>query len=91
VLRKKFSAAHFWKEVREKQCTAVQYSGELGRYLLASQGSPFDKDHKVRIAFGNGLRPDIWSHFQTRFGIPQVLFFTFPFFFFSFFFVLEKE
>ena len=36
VLRKKFSASMFWKEVGQYNCTVVQYIGELCRYLLAT-------------------------------------------------------
>jgi len=50
----------------------VQYIGELCRYLVATPPSPSDRAHKVRIAIGNGLRPDIWDEFQTRFGVPEV-------------------
>ena len=31
-----------------------------------------DRDHRVRLASGNGLRPDIWEAFQKRFGISRV-------------------
>jgi len=72
VLRKKFSASNFWKEVSYYNCTVVQYIGELCRYLLATPPSPFDKRHNCRLAVGNGLRPDIWEKFQTRFNLPEV-------------------
>jgi len=49
-----------------------QYIGELCRYLLAVPPSPLDSQHKVRVAIGNGLRPDIWGEFQTRFNIPYI-------------------
>jgi len=29
----------------------------------------------LRVALGNGLRPDIWAEFQRRFKIPQIGFF----------------
>ena len=32
-----------------------------------------DRDHKVKIAVGNGLRMDVWTEFQERFGIEQVI------------------
>ncbi|KAJ8304562.1 hypothetical protein KUTeg_018145, partial [Tegillarca granosa] len=32
-----------------------------------------DGVHKIRVAFGNGLRLDIWKEFQERFKIPRVL------------------
>ena len=29
-------------------------------------------DHTLRVAFGNGLRPDIWEEFQRRFNIGTI-------------------
>lgn len=31
-----------------------------------------DKDHKVRLAIGNGIRAEIWREFLNRFGNIQV-------------------
>lgn len=31
-----------------------------------------EKNHKVRIAIGNGVRTDIWSEFLNRFGDIKV-------------------
>ena len=73
VLSRKFSSRRFWKEVVDKNCTIIQYIGELARYLLTAPPPPNGcTNHRVRLAFGNGLRPDIWGQFQNRFGIPQV-------------------
>lgn len=51
----------------------VQYIGELCRYLLAQPECPTDAANPVNIAIGNGLRPEIWSRFKTRFGIARVV------------------
>ncbi|KAK6179983.1 hypothetical protein SNE40_012216 [Patella caerulea] len=72
VLRKKFSASHFWQDVRKYNVTIFQYIGELCRYLLAQKPSELDRKHKVRAIIGNGLRKDIWTEFQTRYGIPFI-------------------
>ena len=72
VLRRKFSASSFFQDCAHYKCTVVQYIGELCRYLLATPPSLADKAHRVRIAIGNGLRPEIWSKFQSRFGIKQI-------------------
>jgi acyl-CoA synthetase (AMP-forming)/AMP-acid ligase II len=72
VLRRKFSASRFWDEVRQFDCTVIQYIGELCRYLLATPKSPADKNHNCRLAIGNGLRPDIWKEFQDRFNIKEI-------------------
>lgn len=28
--------------------------------------------HHVRLMFGNGLRPQIWQKFVTRFNVPKI-------------------
>eukprot|EP00658_Telonema_sp_P-2_P040375 TRINITY_DN2887_c0_g1_i5.p1 TRINITY_DN2887_c0_g1~~TRINITY_DN2887_c0_g1_i5.p1 ORF type:complete len:404 (+),score=81.86 TRINITY_DN2887_c0_g1_i5:179-1390(+) len=72
VIRRKFSATGFWAEVRETKATVVQYIGELCRYLLSVPPHALDSTNHVRVALGNGLRPDIWAEFQQRFGIPEI-------------------
>ncbi len=54
-------------------CTLMQYIGELCRYLVNSPPHPNETKHKLRLACGNGLRPDIWDEFKTRFQIPLIL------------------
>ena len=50
----------------------VQYIGEICRYLLAQPHRLSETQHSVRLALGNGLRPQIWEEFQTRFGIKEI-------------------
>ena len=73
VLRRKFSATDFWKDVAEKSCTMFVYIGELCRYLANSPESEWEHKHKLKLAFGNGLRPEVWRVMQSRFGIPEIL------------------
>jgi fatty-acyl-CoA synthase len=73
VLTDKFSAGHFWRDVVRWDCTLFQYIGELCRYLLKAPTTEFEKQHRLRLACGNGLRGDIWDNFQARFSIPQIL------------------
>ncbi|MGE3148661.1 MAG: long-chain-acyl-CoA synthetase [Pseudorhodoplanes sp.] len=73
VIREKFSASEFWKDIVQHDCTLVQYIGELCRYLLNSPPDPYETHHRLRMACGNGLRPDIWPAFQKRFRIPRIL------------------
>lgn len=42
------------------------------RYILSTPPKPEDKAHKLRVIFGNGLRPQIWKEFVERFNIPRV-------------------
>ena len=50
----------------------AQYIGETCRYLLAAAPRPEDRQHKIRLMFGNGLRPQIWEEFVKRFNIPKI-------------------
>lgn len=72
ALGKKFSASQFWDEVIAYDATAFIYIGEVCRYLLNQPPKPTDRAHKVRLIAGNGLRPEIWEEFTTRFGIERV-------------------
>lgn len=73
VLRERFSASQFWQDVRAERCTLFQYIGELCRYLLASPPQSGEAGHGLRLACGNGLRGEVWTAFQSRFRIPQIL------------------
>lgn len=72
VIGRKFSASNYWQEVRDGNCDTIQYVGEVLRYLLAVPPSPRDREHNVRLAYGNGLRPEIWEQFRERFGVTVV-------------------
>jgi fatty-acyl-CoA synthase len=73
VIRPKFSASEFWRDIREERCTLFQYIGELCRYLVNSPHQEGEAEHSLRIACGNGLRPEVWRSFQSRFKIPRIL------------------
>jgi len=73
VIREKFSAREFWDDVVRHECTLFQYIGELCRYLVHSPPNPNETKHRLRMACGNGLRPDLWAEFKTRFRIPHIL------------------
>ncbi|KAI3394883.1 hypothetical protein diail_2118 [Diaporthe ilicicola] len=79
ALGAKFSTRTFWREVRQHKATMIQYVGETLRYLLAAPteidpqtGKNTDKQHVVRVALGNGLRPDVWNRFKERFGVEYI-------------------
>jgi fatty-acyl-CoA synthase len=73
VIRDKFSAREFWDDVVRWDCTCFQYIGELCRYLVNSPPNPNERKHHLRLACGNGLRPDVWPQFKRRFQIPQII------------------
>jgi fatty-acyl-CoA synthase len=73
VLRKHFSASHFWDDVASEDCTMFVYIGELCRYLAGHEETPDETRHKLRLAFGNGLSADVWATMVERFRVPRIL------------------
>lgn len=73
IVRPKFSASRFWDEVSDNGATMFMYVGELCRFLLSSPPHPKERDHKLQWAIGNGLRPEVWPGFVSRFNIPHVI------------------
>ncbi|XP_063241547.1 long-chain fatty acid transport protein 4 isoform X2 [Bacillus rossius redtenbacheri] len=72
VIRGRFSASGYFPDCIRYRCTVAQYIGEMCRYILAVPPRPEDRQHRLRMVFGNGLRPEIWSKFVQRFNIPRV-------------------
>ncbi|KAK5745325.1 long-chain fatty acid transporter fat1 [Elasticomyces elasticus] len=72
VIAPKFSPKTYMRMVTESKATVMQYIGEACRYLVVAPKTEWDRKHKLRLAFGNGMRPDVWQPFKDRFGIPDV-------------------
>jgi fatty-acyl-CoA synthase len=73
VIGERFSASQFWSDVTANDCTLFQYIGELCRYLLNSPKHANERNHRLRLCCGNGLREDVWTAFQRRFAVPRIL------------------
>lgn len=73
LIRQRFSASRFWKDVGGHGCTLFLYIGELCRYLLATADNPAARGHQLRLCFGNGLRKEVWETFQAQFRIPHIV------------------
>lgn len=72
ILSSHFSPRTFFASATASKATMMQYIGEMCRYLLSTPVSPFDQSHNIRLAFGNGLRPDVWQTFKERFAITEI-------------------
>ncbi len=72
VVARRFSAKRFWSDCAQHEVTSFQYIGELCRYLLNAPPHPDERNHRLRVIVGNGLRPDVWEAFQERFKIPRI-------------------
>lgn len=72
ALSVKFSTSTIWTQVKLTNSTHLQYVGEVCRYLLNSPIHPDERNHHLKVAYGNGLRPDIWKEFKQRFNIDSI-------------------
>lgn len=73
VLSRRFSVAKFWDEVESSNSTVFCYVGETLRYLFNQPPRLGDATrHRIRLAIGVGLRPDLWDRFKERFGIETI-------------------
>jgi fatty-acyl-CoA synthase len=73
IVQPKFSATKFWDEAVRHGATQFTYVGELCRFLLSTPAHPLEREHKIRWAMGNGLRPEVWEGFVNRFNIPHII------------------
>jgi acyl-CoA synthetase (AMP-forming)/AMP-acid ligase II len=73
VLRKKFSARNFASDCVKHKCTSMQYIGELCRYLCSTPPSLDEPRLTLKSAFGNGLRPEVWTEFQKRYQVEHII------------------
>ena len=65
----RFSASRFWQQVAEAGCTHIHHLGGIIQILLKQAESPWERAHKVRIAWGGGCPPIAWRAFEQRFAV----------------------
>ncbi|WP_298873899.1 ATP-dependent acyl-CoA ligase [uncultured Bradyrhizobium sp.] len=70
VLEPKFSASGFWAAAQRHNATVGYLLGAMASMLLAQPKAPNDKTHRLRVALGGGVPPQIHDPFLQRFGVP---------------------
>jgi crotonobetaine/carnitine-CoA ligase len=65
----RFSATRFWDDARAAGATHVHHLGSVVAMLMKQPPRADDRDHPVRIAWGGGCPPALWSAFGQRFGV----------------------
>lgn len=73
IILPKFSASTFWDDAVNYGATMFTYVGELCRFLLSTPPHALERSHKIQWIVGNGLRPEVWESFVSRFNIPHVI------------------
>jgi crotonobetaine/carnitine-CoA ligase len=72
VLEPKFSASGFWATARRHNATVGYLLGAMASMLLAQSSTADDSAHRLRVALGGGVPPQIHRPFFERFGVPLV-------------------
>jgi crotonobetaine/carnitine-CoA ligase len=72
VLEARFSASGFWAAARRHDATVGYLLGAMASMLLAQPETDDDKAHRLRVALGGGVPPQIHAPFFERFGVPLV-------------------
>ncbi|WP_441268428.1 ATP-dependent acyl-CoA ligase [Bradyrhizobium sp. 215_C5_N1_1] len=72
VLEPKFSASGFWAAAQRHKATVGYLLGAMASMLLAQPKNANDKAHRLRVALGGGVPPQIHGPFLQRFGVPLV-------------------
>ncbi|CUG93640.1 fatty acid transporter, putative, partial [Bodo saltans] len=84
IVRKKFSASNYAAELVTYRVHIAQYIGEILRYAVAAtptskklegegERSPKAVAWRVPVAFGNGLRSDVWQDVLSVLPIASVI------------------
>jgi len=72
ALRERFSASHFFDDIRRFGATYTSYVGKPLAYVLSTPERPDDADNPLRLAFGNEAGERDQRAFARRFGCRVV-------------------
>ena len=69
VLNERFSASAFWSTTKQSGATVIYVLGAMVPILLAQPAGGDERGHRVRIALGPGVPPDMIARFLERTGV----------------------
>lgn len=72
ALAERFSASHFWDDVRRYQATFTLFLGAMIPILYKQLPHPQDHDNPLRIALSAAAPRTIWEDFEQRFRVKIV-------------------
>ncbi len=72
ALRRKFSASEFLPDIRRYRATYFNYVGKPLAYVLATPEQADDREHSLRLGFGNEANESDLARFTERFGCPLI-------------------
>lgn len=72
VIAERFSASHFWEDIKHYGCTAANYIGGIVPILFKADPKPDDADNPLRIMFGAAAPKNLVKAFEKRFGVTLI-------------------
>ncbi|MBI2166228.1 MAG: ATP-dependent acyl-CoA ligase [Chloroflexi bacterium] len=70
----RFSASHFWEQVRQSGATVVNFIGMMLPVLLKQPPAPEEREHRVRLFYGSpAYAPDMLAQFEERFRVKVLI------------------
>lgn len=69
ALARKFSASHYWDDIRKYNVTAFNTIGAIIPILMKQPPRENDRDNRVRFTLSAACPVDDWERFEKRFGI----------------------
>lgn len=75
VISQRFTKSKLWDIVRRHDCTTLNLLGGMFTAIHAEPRSALDAQNPVRLIIGAGMPKQLWSEFQTRFGVDILEFY----------------
>ncbi|MBI2059876.1 MAG: AMP-binding protein [Nitrospirae bacterium] len=72
VFSDRFSATHFWNEVRASGATVFNSIGSMISILMKQPPTSLDRTHKVTRMISAACPKEQWAPFQERFGVQLI-------------------
>lgn len=69
ALSPRFSASHFWHEIRETGATQFNSLGAMTNILLQLPPGPQDRDHQLRQIMAVPMTRDLYTVLRERYGV----------------------
>lgn len=73
ILIRSFSASKFWDQAVRYGATEFNFPSAVGKILCLRPEAEFRPEHKIRVAVGIAVIPDVYETFTRRFKIPHVI------------------
>ena len=69
ALAERFSASHFWDDIRKYKATQFNLIGAMLNYIYKQPPKENDADQPARLAVGGPISKNIYNEFRQRFNI----------------------